>query len=77
MARFASRTEERCRRHGLSTDQYTLLLMIDGSADGSRRSTVKDLATRLHLAQSGVTERVQRVEDAGLVERQRSSTDRR
>lgn len=77
MARFASRTEAQCRRHGLSTDQYTLLLLIEGSADGLRRSTVMDLATRLHLTQTGVTGRVQRIEDAGLVYRQRSSEDRR
>lgn len=77
LARFASRTEALCRKHGLSTNQYTLLLMIEGAGDGSRRSTVKELSALLQVAQNGVTERVQRVEDAGLVVRQRSQEDRR
>jgi DNA-binding MarR family transcriptional regulator len=51
--------------------------MIKGAADHSERSTVTELAERLQLAQSTVTELVRRAEQTGLVERQRSSEDRR
>jgi DNA-binding MarR family transcriptional regulator len=54
-----------------------LLLMIKGAEDLSERSTVTELAARLQLAQSTVTELVSRAEDVGLVTRERSSEDGR
>ncbi len=51
--------------------------MIKGAADHSERSTVTELAERLQLAQSTVTELVRRAEETGLVERTRSSEDGR
>jgi DNA-binding MarR family transcriptional regulator len=51
--------------------------MIKGAPDRSERSTVTELAERLQLAQSTVTELVSRAEDSGLVERERSSEDGR
>jgi DNA-binding MarR family transcriptional regulator len=54
-----------------------LLLMIKGAEDLSERSTVTELAERLQLAQSTVTELVSRAEDVGLVARERSSEDGR
>jgi len=78
LRRYARRTEEICREHGLSPEQYTLLLMIKGS-NGSRAesSTVTELAGRLHLAHNGVAERVRRAEEVGLVRRVSDPTDRR
>lgn len=72
------RTSERlARESGLTPRRYLLLLMIKGAPDGSEQSTVTDLAARLQLAQSTVTELVGRAERAGLVERERSETDLR
>jgi DNA-binding MarR family transcriptional regulator len=51
--------------------------MIKGAQDLSERSTVTELAARLQLAQSTVTELVSRAEDVGLVARERSSEDGR
>jgi DNA-binding MarR family transcriptional regulator len=54
-----------------------LLLMIKGAPDGSEQSTVTELAERLQLAQSTVTELVGRAEETGLVKRERSADDGR
>jgi DNA-binding MarR family transcriptional regulator len=51
--------------------------MIKGAADGSERSTVTELADRLQLAQSTVTELVRRAEEVGLVRREPSTVDGR
>lgn len=75
LCRFHRRSEEVCRRHGLTEDQFTLLLMIEGE-DGAA-STVSQLAQRLALAQNGVAERVGRAEAAGLIVREPSPHDRR
>ena len=51
--------------------------MIKGARDGSERSTVTELADRLQLAQSTVTELVRRAEEAGLLDRAPSRSDGR
>jgi DNA-binding MarR family transcriptional regulator len=72
------RTSERvARRSGLTPQRYLLLLMVKGAADGSEKSTVTELAERLQLAQSTVTELVSRALEAGLLEREQSATDGR
>lgn len=65
------------RREGLTPQRYLLLLMIKGAPDASGRATVTDLAERLQLAQSTVTELVARAEEAGLVARAPSPADGR
>jgi DNA-binding MarR family transcriptional regulator len=77
LRRFLRISEEAARRHGLTPRRHLLLLMIKGSPDGAERSTVSELCERLQLAQSTVTELVQRAEDAGLVQREASGTDGR
>lgn len=62
---------------GLTPRRYLLLLMIKGAPDGSERATVTQLAQRLRLAQTTVTDLVSRAEKAGLVERERSDSDAR
>ena len=74
---FLRRTEKIARQSGLTPQRYLLLLMVKGAADGSEQSTVTDLAERLQLAQSTVTELVSRAEDAGLISRKPSPTDAR
>ena len=51
--------------------------MIKGAQDRSEQSTVTQLADRLQLAQSTVTELVSRAEEVGLVARARSAADGR
>src|SRR5215212_7051700 len=75
LRRFLRRSEEAARNHGLTPQQHVLLLMIAG-ADGAT-STVSALVDRLQLTQSAVTELVQRAEEANLVTRRPSPSDRR
>src|SRR3954451_11003384 len=74
---FLRRSERVARQCGLTPQRYLLLLMIKGARDGTEQSTVTDLAERLQLAQSTVTELVSRAEDAGLVARAQSQSDAR
>jgi DNA-binding MarR family transcriptional regulator len=74
---FLRTAERNARAAGLTPQRYLLLLMIKGAADHSEQSTVTELAERLQLAQSTVTELVRRAEENGLVERERSSSDGR
>src|ERR1043166_5806724 len=77
LRRFLRQSERIARRSGLTPQRYMLLLMIKGAPDHSERSTVTELAERLQLAQSTVTELVRRAEETGLIERERSTADGR
>ena len=77
LRRFLRQSERIARQSGLTPQRHLLLLMIKGARDGSERSTVTELARRLQLAQSTVTELVSRAEDAGLVSREQSQADAR
>jgi hypothetical protein len=65
LRRFFRVSEDAARRHDLTPRRHLLLLMIKGAADGSESSTVSELSERMQLAQSTVTELVQRAEAAG------------
>ena len=77
LRRFLHHTERVARDCGITPRWYLLLLLIKGAPDLSERSTVTELAERLHLAQSSVTELVARAEQAGLVRRIPSTDDAR
>jgi DNA-binding MarR family transcriptional regulator len=77
LRRFLRQSEKISRKYGLTPQRYLLLLMIKGAPGGSERSTVTELAERLQLAQSTVTELVMRAEEAGLVKRDLSPMDAR
>ncbi len=77
LRQFLRASERAARSNKLTPQRYTLLLMIKGAVDGSERSTVTELAERLQLAQSTVTELVHRAEAAGLIGREPSSRDGR
>ena|SRR3954453_4761985 len=77
LRRFLRRSERIARQSGLTPQRYLLLLMIKGAPDGAEQSTVTELANRLQLAQSSVTELVSRAEEAGLVDREQSHSDAR
>ncbi len=74
---FLRRSERIAQDSGLTPQRHLLLLMIKGAPNGTERSTVTELADRLQLAQSTVTELVRRAEQAGLLERARSREDAR
>lgn len=77
LRRFQHQTERIARECGITPRWYLVLLLIKGAPDLSERSTVTELADRLHLAQSSVTELVARAEQAGLVHREPSREDGR
>jgi DNA-binding MarR family transcriptional regulator len=77
LRRFLRVSEQAARRHGLTPRRHLLLLMIKGAPGGRETSTVSELCERLQLAQSTVTELVQRAEAAGLLERRQSGDDAR
>ena len=70
-------TELVARDSGMTPQWHLLLLQIKGAPDLSERATVTELADRLQLAQSSVTELVARAEQAGLVRREPSGEDGR
>jgi DNA-binding MarR family transcriptional regulator len=74
---FLRQTERSAQHAGLTPQRYLLLLLVKGAEDGSSRATISELATRLHLAQSTVTELVNRAAAAGLVRRSSSTEDAR
>jgi DNA-binding MarR family transcriptional regulator len=74
---FLRESELIAQANGLTPQRHLLLLMIKGAPDGSECSTVTDLAARLRLAQTTVTDLVARAERAGLVERERAPHDAR
>jgi DNA-binding MarR family transcriptional regulator len=76
LRRFLRRSGEISEANGLTPRTHLLLLMIKGSLSG-REATVSELAERLQLSQSTVTELVKRAEHEGLVVRTRSSDDGR
>jgi len=77
LRKFLRKSERTARASGLTPQRHLLLLMIKGAPDNTEQSTVTELAERLQLAQSTVTELVRRAEEAGLIEREPSTTDGR
>ncbi len=74
---FLRQTERSAQQAGLTPQRYLLMLLVKGAEDGSSRATISELAKRLHLAQSTVTELVNRAAAAGLVRRSASTADAR
>jgi len=74
--KFERFSEEVTRQHGLTPLQYLLLLHVKGYPDRDW-ATVGELAERLQTQQHGVVALISRCEKLGLVERRRSSADRR
>ena len=77
LRRFLHRSDRIARASGLTPQRHLLLLLIKGAPDGTEKSTVTELTERLKLAQSTVTELVDRAVAAGLIERSRSDVDQR
>ncbi len=75
--RFEHQTETIVPRHRLTPRRYLLLVAIRGAPDGRARATIGELAERLFLAQNTVSELIERMEEAGLVRRERAPHDAR
>ena len=75
LRKFLRASERIAREEGLTPSRYLLLLMIKTTPGA--RSTVTDLAERMQLTQSTITELVTRAESAGLVRREQSEEDAR
>jgi DNA-binding MarR family transcriptional regulator len=75
LRRFLRESERIARASRLTPQRHLLLLMIKGAP--GEHSTVTELAERLQLAQSTVTELVHRAEEVGLIEREPSGEDGR
>lgn len=76
LRRFLHFSETAARSEGLTPLQYLLLLHIRGFP-GRSWASVGELAERLQLQHNGVVALISRCEKLGLVQRQRSQTDRR
>lgn len=63
------------KRHGLRLDAYGVLITLVSAPDG--RLTIGELGLRRHLSASGITRSVDRLAEAGLVERRRNPDDGR
>ena len=74
---FVRESERIARTSGLTPQRYLLLLLVKGAEDGTERATISELGKRLQLAQSTVTELVNRAAQAGLVRRRTSADDGR
>jgi DNA-binding MarR family transcriptional regulator len=74
---FLRESERTARQSGLTPQRYLLLLLVKGAEDGNERATISELSKRLQLAQSTVTELVNRAAHAGLVRRRTSADDGR
>ena len=77
LRQFSQASERALQRHALTPERYELLLAIKGAEDGQERVTVSELTAALGVAQSSVTQLVRRVEDAGLLRREVSTSDAR
>lgn len=73
---FLRFTEDAARTQGITVLQYQVLLHTQGFA-GREWASISEIAERLQAQPHGVVALVSRCEEAGLVERRSSTTDRR
>ena len=76
LRRFLHFSETAAKNAGLTPLQYQLMLHVRGFP-GRDWATVNELADRLQMKHHGVVALLTRCEEAGLVRRQKSTTDRR
>jgi DNA-binding MarR family transcriptional regulator len=74
--RYLTNAEQDARSAGLEPQQYQLLLALRGLPPG-REPSIQTLAERLQVRHHSAVELADRLEEHGLIRRQRSKTDRR
>ena len=77
LRRFMAHGDAGVRRAGLTPQRYLLLLAVKGAPDRTETRSIGQLSDDLQLAQSSVTELVDRAEAAGLVTRATGNADAR
>jgi DNA-binding MarR family transcriptional regulator len=77
LRRFEARSDLAARAAGLTPQRYLLLVAIKGAPDGGEQASVSELADRLEMPQTTVSDLVTRAEDVGLVLREPSALDGR
>jgi DNA-binding MarR family transcriptional regulator len=77
LRRFMAHGDAGVRRAGLTPQRYLLLLAVKGAPDRTEARSIGQLSDDLQLAQSSVTELVDRAEAAGLVTRATGNADAR
>lgn len=73
--RLLERLDAELAGYGITLADYEILVNLSGEPSGELRMT--ELAARTLVSRSGLTRRLDRLVDAGLVERRSCSTDRR
>ena len=73
--RLMERLDAELEGHGVSLADYEILVHLSGEPAGELRMT--ELASRTLVSRSGLTRRLDRLVDSGLVERRSCPTDRR
>jgi len=73
--RLMERLDAELESHGISLADYEILVHLCGEASGELRMT--ELAARTLVSRSGLTRRLDRLVESGLVERRSCPTDRR
>jgi DNA-binding MarR family transcriptional regulator len=74
---FQARADQAARTARLTPQRYLLLVTIKGAPDGSGRMTASEVAERLHMPQTTVSDLVSRAQSTGLVRREPSEVDGR
>jgi DNA-binding MarR family transcriptional regulator len=77
LRRFQARSDQAARSADLTPQRYLLLVTIKGAPDGSERATVSEVADRLYMPQTTVSDLVARAEAVGLLRRVPSEVDGR
>jgi DNA-binding MarR family transcriptional regulator len=77
LRRFLALSEENARSAGMTPQQHQALLSIKAGYEGRESINVGELAAHLLIEKHSAAELVDRLEDAGLVKRGKSKTDRR
>jgi DNA-binding MarR family transcriptional regulator len=72
---FSHRSEEIIRPHGLTLEQYQLLLLL--RVQPKEKNTIGNLHRELRRGQSAVTQLARRMENRGLITRELSRDDAR
>jgi DNA-binding MarR family transcriptional regulator len=75
LTRYLTLSDQAARSAGLHPGQYRLLLMVKGLPDGIQ-PTIGNLAERLGLRHHSTVELVDRLEQRGLINRERSASHR-
>ena len=73
--RLMDRLDAELEPHGISLADYEILVNLSAEPSGELRMT--ELAARTLVSRSGLTRRLDRLVEAGLVERRSCPTDRR